>query len=133
MLKLIRLQSSIAILGCLLGGAVQADELGKQEYMDACAACHGASAAGDGPLAELMTVPVPALTGLAAANDGVFPMLDVIYSIDGRQGTRGHGYPMPVWGKRFAKDVENTGPYGAETLIRGRVLSIAYYLESIQK
>jgi len=129
----LKIQSSVVILGCLFGGAVLADDLGKAEYMNACASCHGASAAGDGPLAELMTVPVPSLTGLSAANDGKFPMLDVIHSIDGRQGTRGHGYPMPVWGERFAKDIPSPGPYGGEAVIRGRVLSIAYYLESIQQ
>ncbi|RXV63887.1 3-methyladenine DNA glycosylase [Roseovarius sp. A46] len=118
---------------CLLAGAVQADELGKAEYMSACASCHGESAAGDGPLAELMTVPVPSLTGLSAANDGAYPMLNVIHTIDGRQGTRGHGYPMPVWGSRFKAELENTGPYGAEILVRGRILSIAYYLETLQE
>ena len=128
-----KLRICAVALCCGLGGIAQADDLGKAEYMSACASCHGESAAGDGPLAELMTVPVPALTGLSAANDGKFPMLDVIHSIDGRQGTRGHGYPMPVWGDRFAKDIPNAGPYGAEPIIRGRVLSIAYYLESIQK
>jgi len=120
-------------IACLLAGAVQADEIGKAEYMNACASCHGESGAGDGPLAELMTVAVPSLTGLSAANDGVFPMLKVIHTIDGRQGTRGHGYPMPVWGSRFEAELEDMGPYGAEAVVRGRVLSIAYYLESIQE
>lgn len=118
---------------CLFAGAVQADELGKAEYMNACASCHGESGAGDGPLAGLMTVPVPALTGLTAANDGQFPMLKVVQTIDGRQGLRGHGFPMPVWGERFSKDLADTGPYGAEAIIRGRILSIAYYLETLQQ
>lgn len=118
---------------CLFAGAVQADDLGKTEYMNACASCHGESGAGDGPLAGLMTVPVPALTGLSAANDGQFPMLKVIQTIDGRQSIRGHGYPMPVWGSRFSEELENTGPYGAEAIIRGRILSIAYFLETLQQ
>ena len=122
-----------AVASLSLGGAALAESAGKAEYMNACASCHGASAEGDGPLAEMMTVPVPSLTGLAAANDGVFPMLAVIHTIDGRQGTRGHGYPMPVWGMRFSEEVENPGPYGTEMVVRGRILSIAYYLESIQK
>jgi len=41
------------------------------------------------PRAESMTVELPVLTGFSAANDGSFPMLDVIQTIDGRQGTRG--------------------------------------------
>lgn len=121
-----------ALSGLLLTGAAFADDLGKDLYMNSCATCHGESAAGDGPLAELMTVEVPALTGLSAANDGAFPMLEVIQTIDGRQGTRGHGYPMPVWGKRLARDLDDND-YGSEEIIRGRILSIAYYLESLQK
>jgi mono/diheme cytochrome c family protein len=118
----------------LMAGAAQADDAGKAEYIQACAACHGESGVGDGPLAELMTVPVPNLTTLAQANDGIFPMLDVIHVIDGRTGVRGHGYPMPVWGTRFKGEVvEKMGDYGAEMVVRGRVLSIAYYLESIQQ
>jgi len=118
----------------LLGlGTAQAEDLGKDEYMNSCATCHGEMAKGAGPLAELMTVPVPSLTNLSAQNDGVFPMLRVIHTIDGRPGIKGHGYPMPVWGKRFEADIEAAGPYGSETLIRGRILSLALYLESIQE
>ncbi|MRU15046.1 cytochrome c [Roseovarius sp. A21] len=125
--------SSAAILLALGLMPAAADEMGQAEYMNSCATCHGESADGNGPLAELMTVPVPPLTNLSAQNDGIFPMLRVIHTIDGRPGIKGHGYPMPVWGKRFQADVENAGPYGAETLVRGRVLSLALYLESIQE
>ena len=117
----------------LLSVGVAADDLGKQEYMNNCASCHGESGMGQGPLAELMTVDVPSLTTLAANNDGKFPMLEVIHAIDGRQGTRGHGYPMPVWGDRFTANIGDAGPDGSEAIVRGRVLSIAYYLESIQQ
>lgn len=123
--------ASALILG--LGGAVSAEEVGKAEYMNACASCHGESGKGEGPLAELMTVPVPDLTQLAASNDGEFPMLDVIMTVDGRSGIRGHGYPMPVWGSRFEAEAGDVGDYAAELEVRGRVLSIAYYLESIQE
>ncbi|MGC9420488.1 MAG: c-type cytochrome, partial [Rhodovulum sp.] len=104
------------------------------EYIQACAACHGESGVGDGPLAELMTVPMPNLTQLSATNDGAFPMLAVIQIIDGRTGVRGHGYPMPVWGDRFKAEAESSrGEYGAELMVRGRVLAIAQYLESVQQ
>jgi len=122
-----------AISALSMSGAAVADDLGKQLFMDNCASCHGESGMGQGPLAKLMTVEVPSLTDLSARNDGKFPMLNVIHSIDGRQGTRGHGYPMPVWGDRFSRDVKDSGLYGGEAIIRGRILSIAYYLESIQQ
>lgn len=121
------------VAGMLCSGAVSADEVGKDEYMARCATCHGESAEGDGPLAELMTVPVPDLTSIAERNDGVFPMLEIIYVIDGRTGVRGHGYPMPVWGSRYRAEIgDSAGPYGAELEVRGRILSLAYYLQSIQ-
>ncbi|MEX5729993.1 mono/diheme cytochrome c family protein [Rhodovulum iodosum] len=126
--------AALAALPLLAGAATAQDDPGKAEYMNACAACHGANGVGDGPLAELMTVPMPNLTQLSAANDGAFPMLSVIQVIDGRTGIRGHGYPMPVWGDRFkAEATAEIGEYAAELMVRGRVLSIAYFVESLQQ
>ena len=115
------------------GTLVAADEIGRSEYMTSCATCHGEDAKGAGPLAQLMTVPIPDLTTLSAGNDGTFPMLDVIMVIDGRTGVRGHGYPMPVWGSRFKAQADDVGEYAGEIEARGRVLSIAQFLASIQE
>lgn len=110
-----------------------ADEAGEAEYMNACSTCHGAAGQGAGPMAQYMTVEVPSLRNLSKDNDGVFPMLKIIHIIDGRTGVRGHGSNMPVWGRQFKMEVEDqTGPFAAETYTRGKILSIAYYLESIQ-
>ncbi|PXW68957.1 cytochrome c [Loktanella sp. PT4BL] len=122
-----------AFAALLHPGLAMADDIGQAEYMNTCATCHGASGEGDGPFVELMSVPVPALTGLSAANDGKFPMLDVIYTIDGRQGTRGHGFPMPVWGARFKSETGVDSDMSSEMLVRARILSLALYLESIQQ
>jgi len=110
-----------------------AQDAGEQEYMNSCASCHGASGEGDGPLADLMTVDLPDLTQLSAQTEGEFPMLDVIMTIDGRSGIRGHGYPMPVWGDRFKVEASEAGDYAAEIDTRGRVLSLALHLQSLQK
>jgi mono/diheme cytochrome c family protein len=116
-----------------IAGAASAEEAGEDLYTDACATCHGAAAMGQGPLAEFMTVKVPNLRELAKNNDGVFPMLAVIQTIDGRTGVRGHGSEMPVWGRQFkAETEEEAGIYGSEIYARGKILSLAYYLESIQ-
>ena len=106
---------------------------GKEEYMVACAVCHGESAAGNGPFSSLMNIDVPGLSGLAAANDGVFPFLKVFQIVDGRTGVRGHGGPMPIWGDRFTAAVEDFGPYSAEIIARGRIAVLVEYLESIQE
>lgn len=119
----------------LAGAAAAQDETaGRAEYMVACAGCHGESGMGDGPFAPLLNIEVPAVTGLAAANDGEFPFLETLMIIDGRTGVRGHGGSMPVWGDRFQETAEAVaGPYGSEVIARGRLLSLVYYLESIQQ
>jgi mono/diheme cytochrome c family protein len=127
------------VLGAFAGAsAVAADDLvGMQLYDRYCASCHGASGDGHGPassaLAGLLQVDVPDITHLAEANDGVFPMLEVIHVIDGRTGIRAHGGTMPVWGTVFSAEVDNLGIYGSAIETRGRVLSLALYLEGIQR
>ncbi len=121
------------LVGCLAIPA-GADEAGHDEFMANCAVCHGEYGKGQGELADLLTIEMPDLTGIAARHDGSFPMLDVIHIIDGRSGMRAHGTNMPLWGERFTAPVaEASGPYAAEIAARGRILSIAYYLESIQE
>ena len=116
-------------------GAAGAQDSGRIEYINACAACHGMDGTGGGPLVELLTVPVPGLTTLSAQNEGKFPMLEVIHTIDGRQSAPAHGGTMPIWGRHFEiqAELDDVGPYGGEAVVRGRILSIAYYLESIQE
>ncbi len=121
------------VLPLCLAGAALAQDAGKTEYMNACATCHGEGGAGDGPLAEYLTVTPADLTQIAAHNDGVFPLLKVIQTIDGRSGTRGHGGPMPVWGARFKGDLSGEiGAYASEIVTRGRILALAEYVESLQ-
>lgn len=131
-----KLSIAIATALALAGASVTAEEeeTGKLEYLNSCASCHGEKAVGDGPLTFFLTLKVPDLTILAQENDGKFPMLDVIQMIDGRTGVRTHGDEMPIWGNRYrAEASEHTGVYGSETIVRSRILSLAYYLESIQK
>jgi hypothetical protein len=118
---------------CLAAVPAVADEAGQVAYEQYCATCHGPGGKGDGKLTEILSVPVPDLTQLSANNDGVFPMLYVIQTIDGRTGVRGHDLPMPVYGALFKERMSEIGPYAAEIALRGEILSIAYYLESIQQ
>ncbi|GKY87189.1 c-type cytochrome [Sinisalibacter aestuarii] len=125
---------SAALLAAMTLGASAQDDPGRTEYMTACAVCHGETAMGNGPFAALLNIEVPGLTGLAAANDGEFPFLDTLMVIDGRTGVRGHGGPMPVWGDRYEKSaLDDAGIYGAELIVRGRLLSLVEYLESVQQ
>ena len=130
---------STPLAACLIAGlsvaAAQADDLGQETYTQYCATCHGMTGAGDGPLTEIMLEKPSDLRTLTARNDGVFPMLEVMHIVDGRTGLRAHGGPMPVYGAVFQAEAEaaNTGFYGSELAVRGRILSVLYYLESIQQ
>jgi mono/diheme cytochrome c family protein len=114
--------------------AAQEFAAGREEFLVACAACHGAAGDGNGEIATMFKDRVPDLTGIAKRNDGVFPLLEVIQAIDGRAVVRGHGNPMPVFGNRYRAAADNADAVmGAEVLARGRVLELALYLQSIQQ
>ena len=135
--------AALAALATLPAGAQQTDPLAHAEadiltlggalYSQFCASCHGGEARGDGPVAPLLTVPVPDLRSLAARNDGAFPMLAVIQTIDGRTARTAHGGPMPIWGSVFG---EAGGPVqtipGTALEARGRIMALSLWLESIQ-
>lgn len=107
--------------------------IGAELYARHCASCHGATGAGDGPMAALLTVAVPDLTGLAARNEGRFPMLEVVHKIDGRAAMVAHGGPMPVWGSVFMEPPQfQMGLYGTALEARGRIMALALHLEAIQ-
>ena len=126
---------TLAISGMMLAGTAWADDAGEGEYMNNCASCHGAAGMGKGPMAEYLNVEVPDLTTIAQRNDGVFPFLTVVHMVDGRSGLMEHGGAMPVWGNNFSMQADSgmVGDYGGVYEVRGRILSLAYYLESIQE
>lgn len=118
------------------GSAALADdhEAGRKLFLESCAGCHGESGTGGGEIASVLKITPPDLTGLAARNDGVFPMLKVIHIIDGRSGMRAHGGPMPIFGALYtASSASGGADYGSVIEVRGRILSLAMYLESIQQ
>lgn len=123
-----------AALG-LTASIAGAEELaGKNEFMVACAGCHGESAKGDGPLAGLLDIHTPDLTTLTATKgNGTFPFEYTVWMIDGRNIIRAHGQEMPVWGERFQTFAESQRGETADMVARGRILSLVYYLESIQE
>lgn len=130
------LLAAVLVAGAEGVAAEDRDEFaaGKSEYMAACAACHGEAADGNGPIATMFKSRVPDLRKIAAANDGVFPFLDVFHVVDGRTAVRAHGNPMPVFGNRYTAEAEEHGTlFGTETQARARVAELVLYLQSIQE
>jgi len=127
----------LALAGGLtaLSAQAQSPDVGGVLFDQYCAGCHGASAVGDGPVAQYLTVPPADLTQLAARNGGTFPMLKVIHVIDGRTGVRGHASQMPLFGDVFMAEGGPADPRTLQNVLdtRGRMLSLAMYLETLQK
>ena len=95
-----------------------------------CGICHGLDAQGGGAFSELLKVNPPDLTTLTMKNNGSFPFTGVYNAIDGRNTPLAHHREgMPIWGERYKQSVED----GSEILIRGRILELILYLDSIQK
>jgi mono/diheme cytochrome c family protein len=112
--------------------------VGQMEYMEKCAACHGADATGDGPLSTtLMTKPTN-LKSLRKTHNDRFPLGRVYSIIDGREIVAGHGtQDMPIWGWAFSQEAQKrhlpphyTGD--TEDMVQSRILKLVYYLHSIQ-
>jgi mono/diheme cytochrome c family protein len=102
-------------------------------YMQRCATCHGAEAQGNGPMAPALLVQPKDLTRLAAANDGVFPLLRVIRRIDGRDPLVSHGSDMPVYGELFeGDDTALKLPTGQPVMTSRAIADLVVFLQAIQ-
>lgn len=105
---------------------------GKQMYIQYCGSCHGKDGKGNGTVSRDLKVRVPDLTGLAKKNKGVYPLDDVMATIDGRRLVRGHGdRNMPVWGESFHSESEGKKYPELTTLLKAKI--IAEYLSTLQK
>ena len=110
-------------------------ELGRRDFRNYCAACHGVDAVGDGTLAEFLTLTIPDLTKLVKRNAGSFPADRVLQVIDGRADVKIHGArDMPVWGDWFNREAEQPGlsKKAREEIVHDRIESLMLFLKSIQ-
>jgi len=132
--KNLLLAAMVSVLG--VAGAAEKMDIGKMEYGESCAACHGVTGKGDGPFAAQLKSPMPNLTVLSKNNGGVFPTLRVYNVIDGRQELLAHGTrEMPIWGKAYqvkAGEFYADSYYDPETFIRGRILALIDYINRMQ-
>jgi mono/diheme cytochrome c family protein len=135
-----RLLSALALAAAGLAAAPAAAQdpaYAERIFQERCAACHGAEARGDGPVAELLKVQPADLRRLAAENDGVYPFQRVYEIIDGRDRIQGHGTSaMPVWGDYFRAEALSEAQrtlIDPEELVQARILSLVYYLQTLQE
>lgn len=110
----------------LYAESTDSKNLGKIDYLNNCADCHGADGKGNGPEAKRLAIPPKDLTLLSKENGGSFPETVVYNIIDGRRVTDFHGQEMPIWGERF-RNIEND-----EEAVEKRINDIIIYVEGIQ-
>jgi len=102
---------------------------GQQMFKEYCAACHGADAKGQGPLAAMLKTPPPDLTTLARRHMGKFPSAYVKSVLEFGPGPSAHGSSeMPTWGPIFRfNDKQN------ERVVQQRIKNLCDFLASIQE
>lgn len=130
------LRISVLLCATMLTAQVSAqafDEYSGQEtFMRFCAACHGESGQGDGPVAEGIPISVPDLTLLQKRRGDRFPEDVLRKIIDGQETVVVHGTRyMPVWGYEFW--VEEGADDAAKERVDTIVDNLVEYLRSIQR
>ncbi len=110
--------------------------LGEFEFMNSCAACHGADGKGIGSISGFLNQPVPDLTQLQKNNGGVFPVTATYAFISGESEVGAHGSrDMPAWGRRYTIRGENDPEFGeaaTREYVNLRILALVEHLASIQ-
>ncbi len=124
--------TTLALALPAIAGAQEAAE-GRVLFAQHCAACHGIDAAGQGPMAAILTLQPTDLTRLSVENEGVFPTERVVFRIDGRDPLVAHGSPMPIFGPFFeGTDATLQAETGQPILTSRAVADLVAYIETVQ-
>jgi len=110
-------------------------DLGKQEYMEKCAVCHGNAGKGNGPYSPMLRSTPPDMTQLAKQNGGVFPINRMYDMIDGADVPSHGSRDMPIWGRAYriqAGEYYADSPYSSESFVRARILALVEYINRLQ-
>jgi mono/diheme cytochrome c family protein len=129
----------------MIAGSASAQDIavGKEEFRLRCAACHGLTGLGDGPVGQLLKTPAPNLALLAQRNSGAFPFQRVYDIIDGRIGLDAHGSrDMPIWGDYYRGEAAPVAPLpnnaaerqvdAPERMVESKILALVYYIGTLQ-
>lgn len=122
----------LVVIGSFINAFGAESNSGTGMYLRYCASCHGKDGTGGGTVSRDLKVRVPDLTVLAKKNKGIFPLDDVMATIDGRRFVRAHGdRDMPVWGETFQSEAEGKKYQELTTLLKAKL--IAEYVGTLQK
>jgi len=103
-------------------------------YFSYSAACHELEARGDGEMAGILTILPSDLTRLSEANDGAFPIPDVVRQIDGRDPLMALGGVMPLYGDFFeGDDVAIPSEAGQPIMTSRAIADLTAFLKAIQE
>jgi len=108
---------------------------GSETFKAKCASCHEDDAKGKNAADIDLDVNPPDLRMISKRNNGQFPVFRVYAIIDGREAVQNHGTrAMPTWGSLFLSDTIWEGCSQVdETIVRGRIMELILYLDSIQQ
>lgn len=119
---------------CTVALAQGRSDLGKREFENNCAVCHGSDAKGKGVYNNFLKTDAPDLTTLAKRNGGVFPVANTFEIIEG--AGKGHGTrDMPIWGQEYkvrAGEYYVDVPYNPQAFVSGRILVLIEHLNKLQ-
>ena len=136
MRPVVYLGATLAVLGMATSAMAQDPFLGKAEYDQRCAVCHGAEGAGDGEVGILFAQAPRDLRTLSSENGGVFPFSDVYQAIEGQRAISAHGLTeMPIWGDYLlaeALERRNVSPYDAQIVVEARIIALTQYISTLQ-
>jgi hypothetical protein len=133
-MKTIRVSACLSALIFVPSVLYAQSELGRFEYENSCAACHGIDGKGEGSIAPYLNTTLPDLTQLQKHNEGIFPVSMIFETIEGGPNAGPHGTKdMPAWGQRFREREENDPDVDAAEYATARVLALVEYLSTLQE
>jgi mono/diheme cytochrome c family protein len=108
------------------------DVVGKKEFFNYCASCHGSNGKGDGPIVHFLKRKPKNLTQLSKDNGNAFPFERIWGVFDGTYVMAEHGSSeMPIWGYKFIQETQKENE--PSTVAKARALNIILYLQIIQE
>lgn len=125
--------AALGLVGCQEVAMPEAQD-GKALYAQNCAACHGASGRGDGPMARAMAKPPRDLTLISLRHGDTFPRAKVMSIVDGYTRSEIDLPGMPEFGDLLDGElIPFDSGDGRMTPTPRKLVSLVAYLESIQQ